>query len=136
MSNAKDYRAKAAEYAILIANADAGSDVRRLQDSERSFLALAQNEEWLADNFSKIVHVPGAESDNDPTLDDEDQTLRYLGASVILSWDAIPAKLQNEILENAGSMADELRSPALRARISRALHSCNLTSGIQKRRPS
>ena len=137
LSNAQDYRAKAAECAILIANADAGSDVRQLQDSERSFLALAQNEEWLADNFAKIVHVANAERANDSALaDDDDQTLRCLGACVILSWETIPAKLQNEILDSAGSMADELRTPELRDRISRALHSRNLKSAIQKRIPS
>lgn len=119
---------------MSIANATPGSDIRQLKDAERSFLALARNEEWLADNSEKIVHVTGPESVGDGVLaEDEEQALRCIGASVMLGWDTIPAKLQNEILDRAGSMADQTRTPALRGRIASVLRDRNMKSEIQKR---
>jgi hypothetical protein len=35
---------------------DVPSEIRELQRSKQSFSALAENEDWLANNFDKIIH--------------------------------------------------------------------------------
>ncbi len=55
MFTAEQYRAKAAEYTELLKAASLpaeGDEFRRL---ERSYLVLAENEEWMADNRDKII---------------------------------------------------------------------------------
>jgi hypothetical protein len=56
MSNSEHYRAKSTEFGELIKGSDDPSQIRKLQDSKDSFSALADNEEWVADNFDKTVH--------------------------------------------------------------------------------
>jgi hypothetical protein len=38
---------------------DVPSEIRELQRSKQSFSALAENEDWLANNFDKIIHSQG-----------------------------------------------------------------------------
>jgi len=57
MSAPEQYRAKAAEYAALAKGAAAPADVLELEKHERSLTALADNEQWLADNQDKTVHA-------------------------------------------------------------------------------
>ena len=57
MSAPEHYRAKAAEYAALAKGAAAPADVIELAKHERSLTALADNEQWLADNRDKTVHA-------------------------------------------------------------------------------
>jgi hypothetical protein len=132
MYNAKHYRAKAAENAESLKHTDDRNEIRELQRSKESFTALAQNEDWLANNFDNIIH-----SQNIPPQDDsagapvarttvaetEEHILRCLGAAVIMQWNTIPRKLQRELFDTAGSMGDVLKSAALRAQIARFLHS-------------
>ena len=56
MFTAKHFRAKAAKSAEALKHADVPSEIREFQRSEASFNALAENEDWLANNFDKIVH--------------------------------------------------------------------------------
>jgi hypothetical protein len=51
------YRAKAAEYRELAKTANRPDAAREFQRRERSFTALADNEQWLADHYSQIVHA-------------------------------------------------------------------------------
>ena len=54
MLAAEQYRAKAAEYTELLKAASLsaeGDEIRRLK---RSYLVLAENEEWMADNRKKL----------------------------------------------------------------------------------
>lgn len=56
MFEAKQYRAKAAEYKESFENScslDEAQDYRRL---EQTYLALADNEEWLVRNADKVLH--------------------------------------------------------------------------------
>jgi|SRR5689334_19580904 len=130
MFTAKQYRAKAAEFAESLKHTDVPSEIRELQRSKESFNALAQNEDWLADNFDKIIHSQGI-----PLQDDagkpvaratvgktEEHILRCLGAAVIMQWNTIPTKLQRELFDTAGSMGDVLKSAELRGQIARFLH--------------
>jgi hypothetical protein len=57
MSTSERYRAKAAEYAALALAANSPEDVRELQQLERSFTMLADNEQWLVSNRDRILHA-------------------------------------------------------------------------------
>jgi hypothetical protein len=58
MCTAKQYRAKAAEYKERADMAIIPNEKRQLQDMERSFSTLADNEQWLSNNSDKTVHAP------------------------------------------------------------------------------
>jgi hypothetical protein len=132
MFKAKQYRAKAAESAESLKHTDDPSEVREFQRSKESFTALAQNEDWLANNFDKIIHSQDITTEDDDAgtpaaraavAQTEERILRCLGAAVIMQWNTIPTKLQRELFDTAGSMGDVLKSAALRAQIARFLHS-------------
>jgi hypothetical protein len=131
MFTAKQFRAKAAESAEALKHTAVPSEIREFQRSKESFNALAENEDWLANNFDKIIHSQGTPPEHDaagkPVADAsgaeiEEHILRCLGAAVIMQWNTIPTKLQRELFDTAGSMGDVLKSAALRAQIARFLH--------------
>ena len=105
MFTAKHFRTKAAKSAEALKHADVPSEIREFQRSEASFNALAENEDWLAKNFDKIVHSQDTPPEEgaagkrvaDATVAEiEERILRCLGAAVILQWNTIPTKLQRE----------------------------------------
>ena len=130
MFTAKQFRAKTAESAESLKHTNVPSEIRELQRSRQSFSALAENEDWLANNFDKIIHSQGTPSQDDDaekptargTAENEERILRCLGAAVIMQWNTIPTKLQRELFDTAGSMGDVLKSVALRGQIARFLH--------------
>ncbi len=132
MFTAEQFRAKAAESAEALKHTDVPSEVREHQRSEQSFGSLAQNEDWLADNFDKMIHSGDALSQDDEVAgkrpgrkalaEIEEHILRCLGAAVIMQWNTIPTKLQRELFDTAGSLGDVLETVALRGQIARFLH--------------
>jgi len=131
MFTAEQFRAKAAECAESLEHTDVPSEIREFQRSERSFNALAQNEDWLADNFEKMIHpgdshpqdkIVGKRLDRKAAAEIEEHILRCLGAAVIMQWNTIPTKLQRELFDTAGSLGDVLKTVALRGQIARFLH--------------
>ena len=131
MFTAEEFRAKAAEYAELLKRTEDPNEVRDLNRLKESFTLLAQNEEWLAHNFDKIVHsqniVRQPEAAEKPVdrrtvAEIEEHILRCLGAAVIMQWKTIPTKLQRELFDTAGSLGDVLKTSALRGQIARFLH--------------
>src|ERR1700730_18388748 len=109
MFTAKKYRAKSKECGDLIEESNDPSQIRKLQDSKDSFSSLADNEEWLANNFDKMVQVPAEQQPSHITLvAEEERVLRCLGAAVMMQWNTLPAKLQRELFDTAGSMGDLL----------------------------
>jgi hypothetical protein len=131
MFTAKQFRAKAAESAESIKHTDVPSEIRKLERAKESFGALAENEDWLATNFDKVVHSKSFQHEDDDagkpivraaTAETEERILRCLGAAVIMQWNTIPTKLQRELFDTAGSMGDVLKSSELRAQIARFLH--------------
>ena len=60
MFTAKQYRAKAAEYTELLKAPSLPAETREFRKLEQSYLTLADNEEWMADNREKI-NSPGAD---------------------------------------------------------------------------
>jgi len=131
MFTAKQFREKAEKSAESLKHTDVPSEIREFQRSEESFRALAENEDWLATNFDKIVHSQGIPlEDGDAgkraasatVAETEKHILRCLGAAVIMHWNTIPTKLQRELFDTAGSMGEVLKSAALRGQIARFLH--------------
>ena len=131
MFTAKQFREKAAEFAESLKHTDVPSEIRKLERAKDSFAALAENEDWLANNFDKVIHSPRippadefAEMPDTQASDAEveERILRCLGAAVIMQWNTIPTKLQRELFDTAGSVGDVLKSSELRAQIARFLH--------------
>jgi len=131
MFTAKQFRAKAAECAELLKRTVVPSEIREFQRSKDSFTTLAQNEDWLANNFDKIIRSQDIHPQDDDAgkavagrsvAETEEHILRCLGAAVIMQWNTIPTKLQRELFDTAGSVGDVLKSAALRAQIARFLH--------------
>lgn len=117
------YREKAAEYAKLLKNAGGSIERREFQAREQSFIMLADNEQWLADNHDKTVRSTEIEQmDGAALAQEEEQILRCLGAALILQWNTLPQKLRRELFDNAGAMGELLETPELRGKIARFLH--------------
>lgn len=123
MFTAKQFRAKATESAESLKHTDDPGEIREFQRSKASFTALAENEDWLANNFDKIIRSQDIHAPEGSVAKTEEHILRCLGAAVIMQWNTIPTKLQRELFDTAGSMGDVLKSAALRAQIARFLHS-------------
>lgn len=131
MFTAEQFRMKAAESGESIKNTDVPSEIRKFERSMESFSQLAQNEDWLANNFDKMIRsqdVPsedgavGKRLDRKPVAEIEEHILRCLGAAVIMQWNTIPTKLQRELFDTAGSLGDVLQTITLRGQIARFLH--------------
>ena len=60
MSTAKQYRVKAAEYTETLKAASLPAETREFRRLEQSYLTMAENEEWMADNLAK-TDSPGAD---------------------------------------------------------------------------
>jgi hypothetical protein len=117
------YRAKANEYSDL-ADTSTDSDERQdFQRLEQRFTVLADNEQWLADNYQHTVTSAKHDVLNGLALaDEEEHILRCLGAAVIMQWSSIPTALQRELFDTAGSLGDVPQTVALRGQIARFLH--------------
>jgi hypothetical protein len=131
MFTAEQFRAKAAESAESLKHTDVPSEIREFQRSMQSFSLLAENEDWLANNFKKMIHpgeihpqdqIVGKRLDRKALAEIEEHILRCLGAAVIMQWNTIPMKLQRELFDTAGSLGDVLKTVALRGQIARFLH--------------
>jgi hypothetical protein len=132
MFTADQFRTKAAECAELLRNTIVPSEIRKHQRSKDSFSLLAENEDWMTDNFDKIIRshdiappqdVAEKPVDGRTIAAIEEHILHRLGAAVIMQWKAIPTKLQRELFDTAGSLGDVLQTAALRGQIARFLHS-------------
>ena len=116
------YRAKAGEYGDL-ANASSGLEQRRaFRKLEQKFAVLADNEQWLADNYKNTIHAEQDQAAVTTLADEEEFILRCLGGALIMQWNTLPANLQRELFDNAGAMGELLNTSALRAQIARFLH--------------
>jgi hypothetical protein len=131
MATTKQYRAPSNEFGDLVEAPNDPSRISKSQDSQDSFSSLADNEKWLADNSEKMLQPPteapvetlSEKPNTSETLPaDEERVLRCLGASVIMRWNTLPAKLQRELFDAAGSMDELLDTAALRGQIARFLH--------------
>jgi len=123
MFKSQQYRAKAAEYAELVKNSADAEESRKFQDLENRFVSLANNERGLADAYHDAAHIGEEDRIKGAALAaEEEQVLRCLGAAVIMQWNTLPASLQREIFDTAGSVGKLLETAALRGQIARFLH--------------
>ena len=58
MFTSTQFRAKAAEYAVLRKAANTPDEAREFHQLEQSFITLANNEQWLSDNYDQTIHAP------------------------------------------------------------------------------
>jgi hypothetical protein len=58
-----------------------------------------------------------------------------LQAALIMQWNGLPAKLQGELFDNAGSMGELLDTSALRGQVARFLHKHKNDGGTGLQRP-
>jgi hypothetical protein len=105
-----------------------GTEQDDLANGKASTLAvLADNEQWLADNYADNYNETVTISEQDRSkcvalTAEEDTVLRCLGAALIMQWNTLPAKLQRELFDDAGDMGELLDTSALRGQIARFLH--------------
>jgi hypothetical protein len=126
MSTAEQYRAKAAEFAELLKAACLPAEIREFRKREHSYLTLAENEEWMADNLEKI-NSPGADDHwyGDAILAQQGKpTPGRHGADVATQSTAIPTEMQ-QLFDDAGSRGGLLQTATLRGQIARFLHKHN-----------
>jgi hypothetical protein len=132
MFTGEQFRKKVSENAESIKNTDIPSEIRKFERSMERFGLLARNEDWLADNFDKMIRSQDLCSeggavekrlDSEAIAKIEEHVLRCLGAAVIMQWSTIPTKLQRELFDTAGSLGDVLQTVTLRGQIARFLHS-------------
>ncbi len=117
------YRAKATEYGDLAKSSTGSNQSRDFQKLEQRFTLLADNEQWLADNYQDTVTGEKRDWSSGITLaDEEERILRCLGAAVIMQWNTIPTKLQRELFDTAGSLGNVPQTVTLRGQIARFLH--------------
>ena len=123
MFNPKQYRDKAAEYSERRKMANGLNEAQQFEQLEKSFAALADNEQWLSDNHKNTLQRPGADVPHgDALAEQEEHVLRCLGAALIMQWNTLPTKLRRELFDNAGTMGELLDTASLRGRIARFLH--------------
>jgi len=133
MFTPEQFRAKAAEYAERVKGSTVANETREFQALEQRFTTLANNEQWLADNYDKTVHGPGGHPSTGLTIaDDEDLMLRCLGAAVVMQWSTLPRKLQRELFDNATAVGELSETAARRGMIARFLHKQNDTAGNEQ----
>jgi hypothetical protein len=116
------FRAKAVEYGDLAKTSTDSAQKRDFQKLEQRFAALADNEQWLADNYQNTVRSKQDRSVGTALVDEEEYILRCLGAALIMQWNTLPDKLQRELFDNAGAMGELLNTSAFRGQIARFLY--------------
>jgi hypothetical protein len=121
MPTAKQYRAKAAEYSELLKTASLPSEAREFRILEQSFITLAENDEWLADNLGK-TGGPGADDDRYDNVLIPRREKNAPGREAVepMQSTEIPTKIQ-QLFDDAGSKGGLLQTATLRGQIARFL---------------
>ena len=114
MFSAEQYRAKAAEYAALLANMPCSpNETSEFRNLEQTYTALAENEEWMAINVDKTVHRR-KNRDNRTGLDeDEEQILRCVAPAAIMQVNMVPTELRQELAGGANLLVSSHMSAGM-----------------------
>jgi hypothetical protein len=108
MFTAEQYRAKAGEYSELLKVSSLPAEDQEFRRLERSYLMLAENEEWMSDNRDKIT-IRGADenlygdavlAEPDRESDDMWATFRISGEGFDNSPFPIGTKVKMRLLHN------------------------------------
>ena len=122
MCAAKQYRAKAAEFTGLLKTASSPAEIREFRNLEGSYVTLAENDEWLADNLDK-TNSPGADQNSYSDIifaRQEINSLGRLGADDATPVTEFSIKMQ-QLFDDAGSKGGLLQTAALRGQFARLL---------------
>jgi hypothetical protein len=118
MFTAQQYRTKAGEYEALLKVTQSPADTAEFRDLQQSYMSLADNLDWLANNASKTIGTPAANqperaapSDRHARHAEQENILRSLGAAVILKWNVIPTDLQRALFAAASSVQGAQSAP-------------------------
>ena len=131
MFTAEQFRAKAAECAETLKNSVVPSEIREFQRARQSFSLLAQNKDWLAENFDKLIRVQDMLPQDDivernvdrkAVAETKEHILQCLEAALIMKWNTIPTALQQELFDPDESPGDSPQTATLRGQIVRFLH--------------
>jgi hypothetical protein len=121
----------AAECAESLKNSVVPSEIREFQRARQSFSLLAQNKDWLAENFDKLIRVQdmlpqddivARNVDRKAVAETKEHILQCLEAALIMKWNTIPTTLQQELFDPDGSPGDSPQTATLRGQIVRFLH--------------
>jgi hypothetical protein len=114
MFTPKQYRAKAAQYTQLLKTTISPAETREFRKLQQSYITLAENDEWLAENREKThgQSTPDNWYDDIILAQQKKYTLGCLGMPVTMQLTEIPTKIQ-------GGFAQTAR---LRGEIARFLH--------------
>jgi len=127
----REFRAKAAECAESLKNSVVPSEIREFQRARQSFSLLAQNKDWLAENFDKLIRVQDMLPQDDivetnvdrrAVAETKEHILQCLEAALMMKWNTIPTTLQQELFDPDGSLGDSPQTATLRGQIVRFLH--------------
>jgi hypothetical protein len=121
MLTSKQYRAKSADYSQLTKSVRSPNEVRD-QNPERSFTALADNEQRLVGNRDQTVHAKDDRPRETDLAEEDQHVLQCLGAALITRWNTLPTTLQRELFDNASSVGELLDADPLKGHIARFLH--------------
>jgi len=121
MFTAKQYRAKATKYTELLKAARSPAETREFRKREQSYLTLAENEEWMADNLEK-TNTPGADDNwyGDVLLPRQKNPLGRLGVADPIQSTETLTKIQ-QLFDDAGFKGGPLQTATLRGQIARFL---------------
>jgi hypothetical protein len=107
------------------------SEIREFQRARQSFSLLAQNKDWLAENFDKLIRVQDMLPQDDivernvhrkAVTETKEHILRCLEGALITKWNTIPTALQQELFDPDGSPGESPQTATLRGQIVRFLH--------------
>jgi hypothetical protein len=125
------YRTKA--YGEVVKRSTGSDESRKLHKLQERLSSLADNEQWLAENYEDAVQDAKQDRSCGIALDaEEEHVLRCLRAAIIMQWNALPTMPQREIFDTAGSVGELLETAALRGKIARFLHKHNKSAGSNK----
>jgi hypothetical protein len=122
MCTAKQYRLKAAEFTDLLKTKNSPAEICEFRNLERSYVGLAENDEWLVDNLDKI-NTPGADQNlySDINLArQEKKALGRLGVDDPTQTTEFSIKMQ-QLFDDAGSKGGLLQTATLRGQFTRFL---------------
>jgi hypothetical protein len=67
-----------------------------------------------------------------PLSETEERILRCLGVAVLLQWNDLPTRVQQQLFEHAGGMAETGQTAQLKERIARFLHTHKDDAGASR----
>jgi hypothetical protein len=122
MCTAKQYRVKAAEFTELLKTATSLADISEFRRLEQSYVTLAENDDWMTDNFDKTSSSGTDENlySNIILARQEKNALERLGAGDVTPFTEFSIKML-QLFDDAGSKGGLLQTAALRGQFARLL---------------